>query len=77
MVERSHSALSKQELIERYNYSVFAPENFQPLMQWDSAPSIGTNGPDFPLWTLDEQESKLSAIWSQHKYTIVEFGSFT
>ena len=41
------------------------------------SPSLGAPAPDFPLWTLTGEETSLSAIWGQHAYTVVEFGSFT
>jgi hypothetical protein len=65
------------DLITMYNYDVFAPENFEQWMQWESSPKIGSDAPDFPLWTLDEQETSLSTLWKSHTYLIVEFGSFT
>jgi hypothetical protein len=65
------------DLIKQYNYDVFAPENFEQWMQWDASPEIGSQARDFPLWTLDEAETSLSTLWSQHNYLIVEFGSFT
>ncbi len=65
------------DLIRRYNYDAFVPEKFMPWMRFDESPPLGQKAPDFPLWTLDGQEVRLSAIWSQHVYTVVEFGSFT
>ena len=62
---------------EQYNYTTFHRDAFTPLMRWDISPPIGEKAPDFPLWTLDETETSLSALWEQHKYLIVEFGSFT
>ncbi len=65
------------DLLTRYNYDSFVPEKFEPWMNFDASPKTGTMALDFPLWTLDETETRLSAIWSQHDFTIVEFGSFT
>lgn len=65
------------ELIQKYNYDMFYAENYGPWMQWGSSPEIGSSATDFPLWTLDEQETSLSALWRAHNYLIVEFGSFT
>ena len=65
------------DLILRYNYDVFVPENFEQWMRWDDSPEIGSTAPDFPLWTLDEAETSFSALWKEYKYLIVEFGSFT
>lgn len=69
--------MSDKTLVESYNYEVFHRRNFEPLMQWDSAPALGTDAPDFPLWHLDKTQTSLSALWQQYKYLIVEFGSFT
>jgi hypothetical protein len=66
-----------EDLILNYNYAVFEPANFEPLMQWENSPAAGSEAPDFPLWTLDETETSLSTLWQQYTYLIVEFGSFT
>jgi len=66
------------DLLKKYNYQVFAPENFGPWMNFDKSPELGTQGSDFPLWTMEDQaETTLHAILSENQYTIVEFGSFT
>lgn len=65
------------DLIQRYNYDEFVPEKYEPGMRFDESPPLGTPAPDFPLWDLEGAETRLSAIWSAHAYTIVEFGSFT
>lgn len=44
---------------------------------YSHSPTLGAPAPDFPLWDLDGNETTLSAIWEQHTYTVVEFGSFT
>ena len=46
-------------------------------MNFAASPALGQPAPDFPLWHLDGSETRLSAIWSRHTFTIVEFGSFT
>ena len=69
--------MSKQELLERYNYDSFVPEKFGPWMRWEESPSAGTTGPDFPLWVMDGEETSLIKVLSANLYTIVEFGSFT
>ncbi len=69
--------MTDQDLIQRYNYDSFVPEKFIPWMRFDKSPALGEPAPDFPLWTLDEQETSLSAVWKEHVYTLVEFGSFT
>ena len=66
------------DLLKRYNYDAFVPEKFMPWMQFDESPPIGDIAPDFPLWQLEDQsETRLSEIWSQNRFTVVEFGSFT
>jgi hypothetical protein len=65
------------DLTVRYNYDEFTPEKVTPWLNFAASPPLGHKAPDFPLWRLDGGESRLSQIWSQHLYTIVEFGSFT
>jgi hypothetical protein len=69
--------MTDQDLIKSYNYDAFIPEKFMPWMRFDKSPALGEAAPDFPLWTLDEQETSLSAMWKANVYTVVEFGSFT
>ncbi|MCP4428714.1 MAG: hypothetical protein GY803_29865 [Chloroflexi bacterium] len=70
--------MSQNDLLARYNYSSFTPQNVFPWMQFDQSPPIGKKAPDFPLQRLEDSDiTMLSDIWSQHLYTIVEFGSFT
>ena len=69
--------MAEQSLIERYNYDEFIPEKFEPGMKFEESPPLGEPAPDFPLWDLDGRGTRLSAVWSAHAYTIVEFGSFT
>ncbi len=70
--------MTDHDLLRRYNYDAFTPEKFEPWMRWDESPPLGNPAPDFTLWRLDDRAAtSLSAIWSQHRYTIVEFGSFT
>jgi hypothetical protein len=68
---------SEINLLSRYNYDEFVPEKFEPWLNFDASPPLGYPAPDFPLWNLDKRVSRLSEIWSEHTYTIVEFGSFT
>ena len=65
------------DLLIRYNYESFVPEKFEPWLNFDASPKTGSSALDFPLWNLDRSSTRLSRIWSQHDYTIVEFGSFT
>ena len=69
--------MSDADLTTRYNYDSFVPEKFGPWLRFDASPPLGEVAPDFPLWELDGTETRLSAIWSQHTYAVVEFGSFT
>lgn len=69
--------MNDSDLLVRYNYAEFVPEKFGPWLNFAASPSLGQAAPDFPLWDLDGGETRLSAIWTRHAYTIVEFGSFT
>ena len=69
--------MANSELLIRYNYDSFIPENFGPWLNFGQSPAVGEPAPDFPLWDLDKKETKLSDIWSQNDFTVVEFGSFT
>lgn len=69
--------MSDSELLARYNYDEFVPDKFMPWLNFDASPPLGQTAPDFPLWRPDGSETTLSAVWSAHAYTIVEFGSFT
>lgn len=60
-----------------YNYEAFVPENFAPWLNFGNSPPLGQKAPDFSLWPLDGGASSLNEVWSEHTYTIVEFGSFT
>lgn len=65
------------DLLARYNYDEFIPEKFEPWLNFEVSPPLGGQAPDFPLWRLDGSETRLSDVWAEHRYTIVEFGSFT
>lgn len=65
------------DLLTRYNYNSFTPEKFEPWLNFESSPKTGSTAPDFPVWDLDQTATRLSAVWSQHDFTVVEFGSFT
>jgi hypothetical protein len=69
--------MGDDDLIKRYNYDSFVPDNFMPWMRFDASPALGDPAPDFPLWDLEEREVNLSSLWSENLYTIVEFGSYT
>jgi hypothetical protein len=69
-------------LTTRYNYDAFTREKVLPWLNFENSPPLGRPAPDFPLWSLDDgrtegSQTSLSEIWSEHSYTIVEFGSFT
>lgn len=69
--------MKNNELLTAYNYDEFTPEKFEPWMNFDQSPVLGSKAPDFPLWELDGSETKFSTVWEQHTLTVVEFGSFT
>ena len=69
--------MSNESLSDRYNYDEFTAEKVLPWLNFEESPPLGQPAPDFPLWRLDGAETSLGAIWSEHLYTIVEFGSFT
>lgn len=69
--------MGEKSLIEKYNYESFTPDNFQPWMRFDESPTLGKRGPTFTLLTLQEEKVRISDIWGEHLYTVVEFGSFT
>lgn len=70
--------MNNDDLLRRYNYDSFIQPNFEPWMRFESSPPVGETGPDFPLWRLeDRSETRLSEIWSDHRFLVVEFGSFT
>jgi hypothetical protein len=69
--------MERLKLVERYNYDEFTAEKVLPWLNFESSPPLGQEAPNFPLWHLDGRRTSLSEIWAQHRYTIVEFGSFT
>lgn len=69
--------MSEHDLLARYNYDEFVPAKFEPWLNFAESPPLGQPAPDFPLWDLEGRETRLSGVWSQHVYSIVEFGSFT
>lgn len=69
--------MDENNLIKRYNYDSFVPEKFTQWMNFKASPTLGQPAPDFPLWDLDGMQTRLSEVWMNHAYSIVEFGSFT
>jgi hypothetical protein len=69
--------MTDEELTARYNYDEFIPTKFEPWLNFEASPPLGTPAPDFPLWHLDGTPTRLSQVWSANAYTMVEFGSFT
>jgi hypothetical protein len=69
--------MPETELLTLYNYDEFVPEKFERWINFAASPALGVPAPGFPLWDVDGSETQLSALWSAHTYTIVEFGSFT
>ena len=66
-----------QEMISRYNYDEFTAEKVMPWLNFEASPPLGQPAQDFPLWYPDGKETSLSQLWSNHTYTVVEFGSYT
>lgn len=69
--------MKNEELLSQYNCDEFVPEKFERWLNFEASPPLGKGAPDFPLWRLDGRETRLSAVWSEHALTVVEFGSFT
>ncbi len=69
--------MTDPDLLSLYNYAEFIPGKFERWLNFQASPPLGELAPDFPLWHLDGRETRLSEIWSQHAFTVVEFGSFT
>jgi len=69
--------MEQDEMVSQYNYDAFVPEKFTRWMNFEASPPIGKPASDYPLWHLDERESRLSNIWSKNLLTVFEFGSFT
>ncbi len=70
--------MTDSDLLRRYNYDRFIPENYRQWMRFDVSPALGNPGPSFPLWRLDDRaETTLAAVAKENLYTVVEFGSFT
>jgi hypothetical protein len=69
--------MNRSHQIPQYNYTHFIPSDIVPFMAFDESPAIGSPAPDFPVWQLDGTPTKLSNIWTENLYTIIEFGSFT
>ena len=67
----------ESDLLARYNYDAFVPAKFEPWLNFAGSPALGEIAPDSPLWPLEGGETRLSAIWTRHAYTVVEFDSFT
>lgn len=65
------------DLAARYNYAAFVLDKVVPLLDFEHSPPLGKPAPNFPLWDLEGRETTLQAIWRQHDFTVVEFGSFT
>jgi hypothetical protein len=61
----------------KYNYDSFIRENFEPHMRFHESPPLGETAPDFPLWTLEGEETSLGEVCARNAFTVVEFGSFT
>jgi hypothetical protein len=64
-------------MTEQYNYDEFVPDKYSRWMRFDESPVLGEKGPDFPLWKLSGEKVQLGEVLAAHRYTVVEFGSFT
>ncbi len=60
-----------------YNYDAFTEAKVMPWLNFEGSPPLGETAPDFPLWHLDGSQTSLSEIFAVHRFTVVEFGSFT
>lgn len=69
--------MKDHDIVSQYNYDEFVPEKFERWENFEASPNLGESGPDFPLWTLEGEETRISQVWSRYLYTNVEFGSFT
>jgi hypothetical protein len=77
-IDRVRRFMTDTDLLRRYNYDAFIPENFEPWLNFAASPPLGQPAPDFLLWRLDDRhQTSLKEIWTSHTYTVVEFGSFT
>ena len=65
------------ELLRKYNYDAFIPDNFDPWTRFDESPLLGSRVDDYPLWTLERAQTSLLTEIKKHRFTVVEFGSFT
>ncbi|MCB1216607.1 hypothetical protein KDL44_04405 [bacterium] len=66
------------ELLEDYNYAVFAAEGFEPLMRFEQSPPPGSLLEDFQLTLLATGESvSMQEVCRKHLLTVFEFGSIT
>ena len=54
--------MSDDSLVARYNYDEFVPEKFEPWLNFSNSPDLGYPAPDFPLWSLEGGETRLSEI---------------
>jgi hypothetical protein len=69
--------MSEPDIKLDYNYDEFTAEKVFPWLNFEASPPLGQQAPDFPLWGLNGETTRLGEIWSAHTLTIIEFGSFT
>jgi hypothetical protein len=65
------------DLLDKYNYDAFVPDKFMHWMRFSESPALGEDIPDFSLWPLDSEPTSLHEVIQNHRYTVIEFGSFT
>ena len=66
-----------EKIALEYNFENWALGEFNRFWCYAQSPRLGDVSPDFPLWQLDESETRLHEALSQHRLSIVMFGSFS
>ena len=69
--------MANSNILELYNYDEFVPEKFERWLNFASSPPLGKRTEDFTLLHLDGISIRLSEVFNNSLFTMVEFGSFT
>jgi len=69
--------MAAADVTELYNYDEFVAEKYERWLNFSASPPLGRKAPDFPLWSLCDEQTTLMEILGSSGYTVVEFGSFT
>ncbi len=69
--------MMNDDLLEKYNYAEFVPASFGPWLRFHESPPVGSEIQNFDLWQMDKTRTSLSDVLARHRYTVIEFGSFT